>query len=262
MTETTIPVWREALSQREHELYQAAWTVFMQNMDVDIAVERLEDEKDKVIPFLIAIVQDEDLYDRDAFGDGNAPVNAVRLLGHWKVREALPALLDALAESESYQPTYRPLMDAIMELGHDIVDDILLWAEEDEDRRGDAAFLFSAIGRGNQKAYDAVLSWIQPDELDLDDYADWLTDIDPERAAADLRSLANNRDFEKEERKTFRSKSAEAYKTARQRQKLAAEAASAEAEASEVVADSDTESAETDTEETAAEDTPTEETSA
>lgn len=227
MSEETMTVWREALTNRDHELYPAAWTLFMDGMNVEVASERLADQKETVIPFLHELIEDEDLYMQRNPGDGRAPVNAVRLLGEWQVRESLPELLEILAETVRTQPIYRAAINAIVGLGPDIIDDVLNWVEEEPESRTEAAEVLARVGEGDQRVFEAILSWIEPDDYEITTYANHLIQLDAEQAAGVLRKLSQRRDFSKEERGSFRQLSRRARDTARQQAQptLAAEEA-------------------------------------
>ena len=228
MAEETTPIWREALQNRDHELYTAAWTVFSENMNVDVASSRFNDNQDTVVPFLSSIIQDEDLYEQDKLGGGNAPMNALRLIGEWAVVGQLPTLLERLEDTASYQQVYHVLMGTIVGMGDAVVDDVINWATENEDMRPEAAEILNRIGA--PKAYDVILGWMEPDEFQLEKFADYLSNLDPERAVNDLHALSTNQEFEKEERKDFKEKSKAARKLARQRKKDAEAAAARAAE--------------------------------
>lgn len=211
----SVPVWREALTNRDHELYPVAWTVFMERMNAEAANERLTDLKEQAIPLLSTILEDEYLHTEDAPGNGKAPINAVKLLGDWQVHEALPQLFDVLAETQQTRPIYQPTVNAISNFGEDILDDVMTWVADKPELRRKAAAVLSRIGVGNEKAYEAIASWIVPDEYDMAYFANCLIDINADEAASTLRKLSQDREFEREERNVLKAKS----KDARTRQK-------------------------------------------
>ena len=250
MTEESIPVWREALTNRDHDLYRVAWSVFMKSAVASVTAKRFEEEKETVIPFLVSIIEDDDLYESQNLGDALAPIMAAQILREWNAHETLGVLLQALADTGPYESFYKPFLTTIQGFGDVIVDDVIAWAEENEEYNTIAANILSVAAQNNDTAYDKVLSWIEPDELDLEDFAQWLIEINAERAGADLRALSNNHEFEKADRKVFRDKSSEANKLARRLKKEAKQAeetaklAEAEAEAQaevEVEAETETE---------------------
>lgn len=211
----SVPVWREALTNRDHKLYAVAWTVFLDSMNVEIANERLVDLKENAIPLLSEIIEDEYLHTEDALGDGKAPINAIALLGEWQVREVLPTLLDLLEEHPQTKSIYQPIVTALSKFGDEIVDDVLSWVEGNPELRRKGAAVLSRIGVGNEKIFETIAAWIVPGEYDMAYFANCLIDIDSDDAASTLRKLSQDRDFEREERNVLKTKS----KDARARQK-------------------------------------------
>jgi hypothetical protein len=229
----SIPVWREALANREHELYKAAWTVFLARMDVAVAGERLSEQKATVIPFLQSLLQDKYLYTKEAPGAGIAPANAARLLGQWKVRDVLPELFAIIETGVKTQPVYNAATEALYALGTEVVDDVLAWAEENPTVRDDAVHILGRIAAGNEKAFETMLSWFQPGDFNLEHIIEHLIDVDAERAISALYALSTNRDFSKEERNMFREKQKEARRIAKQKKKQQIEEPEKEAIAAE-----------------------------
>ncbi len=227
--EATTSVWREALTNRGHELYAAAWTVFTHGIALEAAMIRLEDQKEQVIPFLLAILEDDYLQTKQAPGDGNAPLNATRLLGEWGVHEALPHLLTIIEESVRSQPIYLNAVQAINKMGPEVLKDVLAWVEENPELQPEAVDMLAKIGEGNEQVFELVRSWITPDGYMLEIFSESLIEIDPSLAADALRQLSQDRDFDKDNRAMFRAMSKEAKETLKQRLKEEAEAAEAAA---------------------------------
>ncbi|NDJ85956.1 MAG: hypothetical protein GYB66_08730 [Chloroflexi bacterium] len=217
--ETLEALWRQALRNREHDLYVAAWTVFMENMSVEVADKRLAEQKEVVIPFLLEIIDDTYLFEKEAPGDGQAPLNAVRLLGEWQVRDALPKLLSILEVTASYNPIYRPLIQSIGKMGPDVLDDVLTWVEEQPDLRSEAADIFVATKTTDPRAFDAVASWLEPEEYDLNHIGQVLIDLDAGRAVDMLRQFSQDKNFSKEDRSTLRDLLKRARQVVKQEQK-------------------------------------------
>jgi hypothetical protein len=216
-----VPVWREALTNRDHELYPVAWTVFMERMNAEVANERLADLKEQAIPLLSAIIEDEYLHTEEAPGDGKAPINAIKLLGDWQVSDALPKLLDILAENPQTKSIYTPTVNALSNFGDGILDDVLNWVEDKPELRRKAAAVLSRIGIGNEKAYETIASWIVPSEYDMAYFANCLIDINSDEAASTLRKLSQDREFEREERNVLKSKSKDARTRQKEQEKTA-----------------------------------------
>lgn len=205
MSEETTQVWRTALTTRDHELYAAAWTLFMQNMNEEVAATRLESHREAVIPFLNSLIEDDYLYQSQAPGKGNAPVNALRLLGKWKVEAAVSKFIEVLETVSPRQPTYFAAINALAQFGEEIIPRIVAWVEEKPENRDEALEVFERVAVGNTDVFEMVLSWITPDEYSLETYAQSLVELDPERALKVLNDLSQNRSFSKEERVIFRN---------------------------------------------------------
>lgn len=219
-SKTEPSLWRDALTQRDHALYKAAWTVFMRGMNGKAAGERLSDQKEEVIEFLYSLLDDEYLYEKEAPGGGLAPVNAIALLSEWKVREALPRFFAAIEDSVSSQPIYGEALEAIRGLGSDVLEDVLQWAEDNADLREEASHILGEIGQGDERVFNAILSWIEPEEHGHSHIIEHLIDIDPDKAVSALYALSTNRNFSKEERNVFRDKQKDARRIAKDRRKI------------------------------------------
>jgi hypothetical protein len=228
MAEATMPTWRAALTNRDHDLYAVAWTLFSRTFSPDLVDERAGEQKDAAIDLILEVIQDEDLQDQTSLGNGRAPVNAVYMIQKWEVKEHISALLAILEQTTSSQTIYRPTIDAIVSFDADAIDPVLEWVEVEEEMRPEAAEILSRLEvEDDERPYNMILSWMEPDEFNLIEFAEYLIDLNPERAVTDLRTLAANSEFEKEERSTFRDLAKGARKIAKQRQK---EAKAAEAD--------------------------------
>ncbi|PJF44720.1 MAG: hypothetical protein CUN55_02450 [Phototrophicales bacterium] len=212
--ELTIPTWRQALSERSHPLYEAAWVIFKMH-SVDFASELLEENKEAVISLIKEILESDELYINDGFGSGQAPVNAIRLIGHWKLEEFLPQLLEIIADTPEQRPAYGAALNAVANLGESVIDAVLAWVEEDESLRPDAAKILQRVGLNNDKAFDAIQSWIDINDPQMvSTYTNYLISINPARAEYVIDDLSRNRDLDKGLRKQLKNKVNEA----RQRQ--------------------------------------------
>ncbi len=120
-----IPVWRQALKDERNPLNKAAWTLFSDDISLKYADRALAEQKDEVVNFCNLILDTQELYAEEAFGGGNAPINAVKLLCHWKIESALPRLLRIFEEADWDEVIYGTTADAIAEFGTLIVDPLL-----------------------------------------------------------------------------------------------------------------------------------------
>lgn len=120
-----IPVWRQALKDEQNPLNKAAWALFSEEISLKYADRVLEAQKDEVVNFCSLILDTEQLYAEEALGGGNAPINAVKLLCHWKVESALPRLLRIFEEADWDEIIYGTTADGIAQFGALIVDPLL-----------------------------------------------------------------------------------------------------------------------------------------
>lgn len=208
MAETSTR-WREALADNTNPLYKAAWLVFTDRISAEMAFEHLKDAQEAVVPFLNEILADDSLFDNDSPGKGVAPANAVRLLGEYQAREAFPKILELYADSTS--PAMRSAsVYAVNKFGPEVLDQIIEWAGEDGTRRPKAAALMVEIGVGNDKAFETLLGWIDPEVSGLEYYARYLTKINPEAAITALEKLSKDTRFHGDVRRRFKDRIKEA----------------------------------------------------
>ncbi|MCI0714664.1 MAG: hypothetical protein L0154_31205 [Chloroflexi bacterium] len=239
-------MWREALTDQKNDLYEAAWLLFTPGVSVETATERLKDKKDAVVELLKNVLDEDELYDEESYGDGNAPVKAIYLLGEWNVAAALPTLLEVLEVSETNDKVREAVIVSLRNMGADIIDHVIAWGNDNPEFSLEAADVLSSIGQGNEAAFAYISAWVEKEDDDLEYYIDRLIELDPDTAE---RFLDNFSTEDKENRKLFRSKAREAKKKARERaeQRLkAARQAEASPESSEPEEAKDTEPAETD----------------
>ena len=76
-----------------------------------------EKNREAVIPILIELAADEELALMDAPGEGFVPIHAVHLLGHLKAAEAVPTLIDLVAECEPDEYLFNEALSALKEIG-------------------------------------------------------------------------------------------------------------------------------------------------
>lgn len=208
--ELTIPTWRQALSERSHALYEAAWVIFKMH-SVEFAADYLNDRKDEVIPLLREILESDDLYLNDSFGGGHAPVNVIRLIGHWELNDFLPDLLEVLADTPEQRPAYNAALNAVVNMGDAVIEPILAWVEEDATLRSEAAKVLRRVGEGNEEVFKILQSWIDiNDPQMMHTYTTYLMDLDPKKAEMIIYDLSKNRDLDKEDRNRLKSKVDEA----------------------------------------------------
>jgi len=136
MSATERPIWREAMKDKSHPLHQATWTIFREKMSLKTVDRVLSDQKETVIPFLFAILEDENLEYEGSLGNGFAPVHAIEILGHWQVPEAVPVLFRILEEIYWDTLLHDKAILALEKYPCDIRDDLIAFSKAgDHDRR-------------------------------------------------------------------------------------------------------------------------------
>jgi hypothetical protein len=203
-TNETLPVWRQALNDSNHPLYSAAWTIFSAEMNLDAADKRLADHKERIIPFLMDILDTPELHNETALGSGHAPINAVELLGRWKVMEAVPRLLTIVEEDWETMIHDRAVV-ALGNMGPEVIDPVLQAAGQttDEGRRRTFASILGHAGKGDPRAYEYVKTVFgqQKDELDIEFLAEDLLVCNTEAGIALLEDRLKHRKYSRKLRK-------------------------------------------------------------
>jgi hypothetical protein len=204
-TSETTPVWRQALNDSNHPLYSAAWTIFSPDMNLDAADKRLADHKERVIPFLMDILDAPELLDDTALGGGYAPINAVSLLGRWQVVEAVPRLLAIVEKQDFEDMIWDRATSALESMGPEVIDPVLEAAAQttDPDLRRTFASVLSKAGKGDPRAYEYIKAEFaqQKDELDIEFLAEDLLACNAEAGIALLEERLKQARFSKKLRK-------------------------------------------------------------
>ncbi|RMF32381.1 MAG: hypothetical protein D6759_08495, partial [Chloroflexi bacterium] len=81
-----------------------------------------EENREAVIPILIDLAADEELALVEAPGEGFVPIYAARLLGHLKAAEAVPTLIDLVAEGEPNEILFSEAIYALEAIGEPAVE--------------------------------------------------------------------------------------------------------------------------------------------
>ncbi len=217
-----MSTWRDALTDSEHDLHQATWLLFAQSVQVDTAIEKLTEQKDTVKPLLMEIIEDDYLFEADAPGDGNVPPKAIELIKSWRITDALPSLLELLEFEGTLPQVANAAKGAINAFGHDVLGDVLAWANDNDDMSlAIADLLPNLAGASDEDAINWLKSAIEANDPDLAVYVDTLIKIDAKSAEGYLSDLSKNNDFDKDAQKMFRKKAKEAKKAAKQQLELA-----------------------------------------
>jgi hypothetical protein len=186
------PIWRLAIKDSSHPLHQATWLLFTENMNLQAALKLLTPQREKVIEYLLQIIDTDELYLEKAFGGGFAPAHAIALLGEWQVKEAVPRLLKILREGEEDENwetiAYQEAVQALEKMDSSICDELLKLAEEipDKGMQITVAGILGKVGKGDPKIYEWILNLFnkQEHEVDVEFVAGFLLDADAEAAAA------------------------------------------------------------------------------
>ncbi len=120
-----LPIWRQALKNEKHPLNRAAWLLFSKDLNVERAGTALSEQKDEVIAFCNLLLDARELYPSEALGGGNAPIHAVELLCEWRIKAAIPRLIQILEEEEWDTIIYGTTADAIAAFGTVLVEPLL-----------------------------------------------------------------------------------------------------------------------------------------
>jgi hypothetical protein len=166
----TAPTYRQALKDSQHPLYKAAWIIFGEKMNLKFAAKELEAQKEQVIPFLMEIANTSELESESSLGSGHAPPNALRLLGRWRVVEALPRLLHILEHDDWDTNIHEAAVTALEKMGPAALEPVLAIAEkatESADRITLASIL-SFAGKGDPRAYAFIKTLFDEQKTDWD----------------------------------------------------------------------------------------------
>ena len=198
---------REALRDSQHPLHQATWLLFGKQLNVKTADRLLADRKAEVIPFCLAILNTEALYDEASLGSGSAPINAVALLGHWQITAAIPALFRILDEEDDDTIVYDHALSALGQMDAAVVDILLerIAHEKDNWQQVTYATILGEAGQGDSRAYDVIRAIFdrQRKPLDIELMASNLLTCDLKAGTAYLQSKLKTRRYSRELRATL-----------------------------------------------------------
>ncbi len=200
---------RQALKDSEHPLYLAAWLIFNEKMNVKAADQMLAPRKEQVIPFLLDILNTEELYLEASLGSGYAPVHAVELLGRWQVMDALPKLLEIFEEEDRDSRVWDRSIQALEDFGPAITDSLLQAARQTKDQDLQITYtgILGTVGKGNPQVFEYIKGLFerQKDEWDVRYMAENLLNCDTEQAIALLEEKIRQRKYNKHLREVLES---------------------------------------------------------
>ncbi|MDH4136507.1 MAG: hypothetical protein OEW09_07320, partial [Anaerolineae bacterium] len=119
--------------------------------------------QEALIPRLIEVAEDRDLWDEDSAGEGWAPIHAVETLGKLKAAEAIPLLIDIVAETEPLEIIRQEALFALEEIGAPALPALLdtMRYSQDMTLKTNLAPTLGEVGQGSEEAYQALLDLYQ-----------------------------------------------------------------------------------------------------
>ncbi len=203
----TTPLWRQALKDSSHPLYAAAWFLFTEKMNLELAAQRLADQKEQVIPFLNKILDSPDLYLSTSLGSGVAPGNALVLLGRWQVLEAVPRMLDLIDKHRQGEIAHDASVMALREMGPGALEPVLAAAQQTTNRVQQIAFgaILARIGQGDLRVWAYLVNLFEHQKADpaLRMVAQQLLVTDPESGITYLHERLQHGKYSRSLRETL-----------------------------------------------------------
>ena len=205
-----VAVWREALKDSSHPRHRVAWLLFPDRVNIKAAAKQLADQKEEVIGYLYEILDTDALYNMESLGRGNAPINAVELLGEWQITEAVPRLLRILEEKDWGTKIHDRTVAALGKMGPQSLDTLLAYMEDgDPDVIESLIGTVSDIAEGDPRVFEMVKARLdqaeeEKDEWDIRYMAENLLVIDAEKAIALLEERIKARRYHKRLREILR----------------------------------------------------------
>lgn len=125
--------------------------------------ERITAYQEALIPRLIEIAEDRDLWNEDSPGEGWAPIHAVEMLGQLKAAEAVPLLIDIVAETEPMDILCDEALFALEEIGAPALPALLSTMQYSQDMtlKTSLAPTLGEVGQGSEEVYQALLDLYQ-----------------------------------------------------------------------------------------------------
>lgn len=113
---------------------------------------------EEIVPALIAVIQDRELWDEAAPGDGFAPIEAAKLLGELQDPRAIEPMYEALYEADPDALLDTALTSALQRFGDDAVaPGIRALKSFGEDFRDDVACVFAKLGVRRRVVFQTLL---------------------------------------------------------------------------------------------------------
>lgn len=196
-------LWQQAIGDSEHPLHQAAWLLFGAKMNLKYADRVLSPLREDVLTLIHHILDYPDLYMESGFGNGQGPIHAVEIIGHWQVTDAVPDLLNILDEFEWDDLVHDKAILALENMPASIMPELIAWADKrDNDSKITIVSILKYIAKGDTQAFDwsARVFADTTNDHDIVFMAENLLSLDGERAIPVLEARINQRKFDREVR--------------------------------------------------------------
>jgi HEAT repeat protein len=126
--------------------------------------------RDVLIPYLVGMARDVELWTAESTGEGLAPIRALKLLGRLRAGSAAEPLLQALVLTEPGDLLREHILATLTEIGQPALPPLLEALSYSHDRpfKLSLASVLGQVGRGSDLAYQALLALVdstcdQPD---------------------------------------------------------------------------------------------------
>lgn len=123
-------------------------------------LELCETHREEAIPALIDLATNEYLQMEDAPGGGYAPIHATQLLGELKAVEAIPALIDIVADVDPEAIIFSTAIHALEKIGPPALEEVLTFMHysRDVETKTSLAEVVSRIGQKDERAYETLVA--------------------------------------------------------------------------------------------------------
>lgn len=114
----------------------------------------------EAIPALMVLAGDEYLQMEDSPGEGCAPIHAVELLGELEAVEAVPVLIDIVADSDPDEIIFSAAIHALEEIGPPALEEVLTFMRYswDVEAKTSLAEVIGEIGQRDERAYETLVA--------------------------------------------------------------------------------------------------------
>jgi hypothetical protein len=152
-----VTLWRDAMQDEKHPRYVAAWALFSPKTSGKAAAKLLQEQSVEVIPWLLQIIDAEELRQPSSLGKGKAPVKAVEMLGIWQVTDALPQLMTIIETYTFREDLFDTTINALQAMGPVALDAILeLFQRVEHEKKIDLTAPLSVLASGDANVYAAI----------------------------------------------------------------------------------------------------------